>query len=392
MLDGLIAQILGALLFGLVFLFLWRQSGVLYFKYWALAWSVESLAWICTWLARETGSPLWLAGHSLFEFGFALSLVAAAGSGSGPVGRVWRSSLRILFFFPAFVFVLELIGWNQHNSYQVLRSLVLAAIYWYSFRRLGLGAKRLFHFTLLALCLLYLQNAIAHTFLIAAGPPRPGWMRYLDYFDFYDLALKTLLAFSAMAMWIESQGDRLTEVVNEMERLRRDAAAGSDLDLLTGLLNPAALRRRIDSGEPFHGVAAVCDLDNFKSINDRFGHIAGDEVLRSIGNLLRSSIRAEDLTYRWGGDEFTVIFADRDHRLARRRMREIEARLKGFRIRGQGALKIEFSWGVAESEGQPLGEAIERADREMYEAKRAKKGREAHLPTSRGPWNPKTSG
>jgi len=76
-----------------------------------------------------------------------------------------------------------------------------------------------------------------------------------------------------------------------------------DIDRLTGLLNQAALARRMESGEPFTGVVAVCDMDNFKSINDQYGHLVGDEILRNIGHLLRSSVRQQDEAFRWGGDE-----------------------------------------------------------------------------------------
>ena len=76
-----------------------------------------------------------------------------------------------------------------------------------------------------------------------------------------------------------------------------------DIDRLTGLLNQAAPARRMESGEPFTGVVAVCDMDNFKSINDQYGHLVGDEILRNIGHLLRSSVRQQDEAFRWGGDE-----------------------------------------------------------------------------------------
>ena len=52
----------------------------------------------------------------------------------------------------------------------------------------------------------------------------------------------------------------------------------------------------------------VCDMDNFKDVNDRYGHLVGDEILRNIGNLLQSSIRHEDEAFRWGGDEFVILF------------------------------------------------------------------------------------
>ena len=263
-----------------------------------------------------------------------------------------------------------------------LRSLVLGAIYFYCFRQLALGSRRLFHFTLLALSLLYFHCAPAYLFIGMNHGVVPSWMSYMNYISYMDLALKTVLAFSAMAMWIENQNDRVSQIARELDRVRRENARDGNLDYLTGLLNQDSLRKRMDGDESFKGVASVCDLDDFKSINDRFGHVVGDEVLRNVGNLLRSSIRAEDFAFRWGGDEFAILFSEQETSIARRRMGEIEARLQDFRVRGYTALQISFSWGVAEGDSVPLREVLERADQEMYAKKRA---RAAARPLSENP-------
>ena len=372
MVDGTYVQCFSAALFSLIFLFLWRQSGVTYFAYWSLAWVVESLAWICTGLAAVTGWPYWLALHALLEFGFALSLVSAARIGSTERGKSWRAALRVLYFLPAFVLVLELIGPNRQFTFLAVRSLVLGAIYFYCFRQLALGSRRLFHFTLLALSLLYFHCAPAYLFIGTNQGVVPPWMSYMNYIGYVDLALKTVLAFAAMAMWIENQNERVSQIARELDRVRRENALDGSLDYLTGLLNQDSLRKRIDADENFKGVAAVCDLDDFKSINDRFGHVVGDEVLRNVGNLLRSSVRAEDFAYRWGGDEFAILFSDQEARPAQTRMQGIETRLQDFRVRGYTSLQISFSWGVAEGNGVPLREVLEHADQQMYSQKRAR--------------------
>jgi diguanylate cyclase (GGDEF)-like protein len=111
-------------------------------------------------------------------------------------------------------------------------------------------------------------------------------------------------------------------------------------------------------------------MDGFKEINDRHGHLAGDEILRNIGRLLHSSIRDEDEAFRWGGDEFVVLFRDQRPEVASRRMADIEARLRDFQLRGFGTLPISFSWGTAEGRGRALRETLEEADRNMYAMKR----------------------
>ena len=90
-----------------------------------------------------------------------------------------------------------------------------------------------------------------------------------------------------------------------------DLQQRTDLDGLTGLLNQAALSRRVEQPAGLDCVAAVCDMDNFKEVNDRYGHLVGDEILRNVGNLLSRSIRHEDEAYRWGGDEFVILFLNR---------------------------------------------------------------------------------
>ncbi|WP_219341580.1 GGDEF domain-containing protein [Nevskia soli] len=374
MLNGVYVQFSGALLFSMVFLFLWKQSGVVYFGYWSLAWAVESAAWVCTLLGQVTGSPHWRLPHAFFEFGFALSLVAAARVSSERASseRVshWRTAMRALYIFPAFLLLVELAGPNQSNVDAALRSVILSAIYLYSFRQLSFGTRRLFHFTLLALSLFYLQDAADYLIVFLRGGLTPAWMEYMKYSSYYDLALKTLLAFSAMAMWIENQNNRVLQIGMELDKFRRERANESNLDYLTGLLNQDALRRRMDSDESFEGVAVVFDLDGFKSINDVYGHIVGDEVLRNVGNLVRSSIRDEDQAYRWGGDEFALLFNSHAAEIALKRMAEIEARLNDFRVRGHGLLRVHFSWGVVEGQQTRLRDVIDKADRLMYVHKR----------------------
>jgi diguanylate cyclase (GGDEF)-like protein len=165
-----------------------------------------------------------------------------------------------------------------------------------------------------------------------------------------------------------------------MDKLRRERSQGMDLDRLTGLMNQAALARRVEEPQSFQGVVAVCDMDNFKDINDGHGHLVGDEILRNIGNLLQASIRHQDEAFRWGGDEFVILFHNQREEIARKRMGDLEARLADFRVRGFGALPIRFSWGTADAHGRPLREALDEADRNMYTLKRA---RAAERPSAR---------
>ena len=369
---ALYVETLGTCLFGLVFLFLWRQSGILYFGYWSLAWGLQTIALLFLRIYFATSVLFWLGPYAFFEFAFALALLAAARAGTSTTARTWRSAAKVLLGFPLFLALVYLLGLeSSFEGFQAVHGLVLGTIYLYSFfviRRSTGILGRLFRFALLCLAVAFLHNAVVFFYLYNRGG-RPQWPPYLQYNNLYDFALLTLLAFSAMSMWIENQRDRIDTLTGELEVIRRDSLKSLDLDHLTGLLNQSALERRMQSAEPFAGVVAVCDMDNFKSINDQYGHLVGDEILRNIGNLLRSSVRQEDEAFRWGGDEFVILFRNQNLPVVKARMLEIRRRLSEFQVRGFGALPISFSWGAAEAEG-PLRQAIDTADHDMYSYKR----------------------
>ncbi len=366
-------QMMGTLLFCLVFLFLWRQSGIMYFSYWSLAWALQLIALICERTYLLTTVPFWLGPYALFEFAFALALLIAARAGTSPGSDTWKSMARMLLGFPLFLAIVYLLGLqSSYEGFQAVHGLVLGSIYLYSFfviRSGGGVGGRLFRFSLLCYAIAFLGNAAVFFYLYNRGG-RPQWPRYLQYNSFYDFALLTLLAFAAMAMWIENQRDRIEALSSEMDAVRRDSLKSLDLDRLTGLLNQAALERRMEGADPFSGVVAVCDMDNFKSINDQYGHLVGDEILRNIGHLMRSSIRQEDEAFRWGGDEFVILFRNQNLPVVQSRMLEVRRRLNDFRVRGYGPLPISFSWGASEASGGPLREALDAADRDMYTYKK----------------------
>ena len=373
--TAFIIQEIGALLFGLVFYFLYRQSRVVYFGLWAVAWVLRFLAAIFGFELLRMSHTGWLAPYAIFEFAFAIVLVAAARAGFASGVKDWRTVLRMISILPIFVALVYAFGfYSRLEAYHASHALVLCFVYFYNFLMLrknaGFGA-RIFRFSLFLLSAAFLEHAVILTYLYHAGAA-PAWARYLHNETYYDFTLHCLLAFAAMAMWSESQIDRIRDLSGELDHLRREVQNSLDLDRLTGLFNQAALAARIEATEPFEGVVTVCDMDNFKDVNDRYGHLVGDEILRNIGNLLKASIRHEDMAFRWGGDEFVILFHNQQASIAARRMTEIEARLHDFRVRGLGILPISFSWGTAEAQGRTLREALDEADRSMYILKRSR--------------------
>jgi len=374
-LTALYIQEIGALLFGLVFFFLYRQSKVVYFGLWAIAWALRLLATFFGFELLRTQHAGWLAPYATFEFAFAIVLISAARAGFASSMRDWRTVLRLIAILPIFVAVVWAYGfYRRMDAYHASHALLLGFVYLYNFftlrKAVGVGA-RIFRFSLVVLAAAFFEHAGILLYLVSQHDA-PRWALYLHHETYIEFALHCVLAFSAMAMWSESQIDRVRDLLGELDHLRRERKHSLDLDRLTGLLNQAALAHMVEQPAEYEGVVVVCDMDNFKDINDRYGHLIGDEILRNIGNLLQSSIRHEDQAFRWGGDEFVILFHDQRTEVAARRMAGIEQRLSDFRVRGVGVLPITFSWGTAETHGRALREALDEADRNMYTFKRAR--------------------
>lgn len=115
----------------------------------------------------------------------------------------------------------------------------------------------------------------------------------------------------------------------------------------------------------------LIDIDLFKSVNDRHGHAAGDEVLRAFASVARNHLRAHDRLARWGGEEFLVLLPHTQRAEARRAMDRLQANLADAcaRVMPKG-LRITFSAGIVQlAHHETFEAAIERADQAMYQAK-----------------------
>lgn len=184
-----------------------------------------------------------------------------------------------------------------------------------------------------------------------------------------------------LASRLEALNTSLQAQVAENERLQQQLRAQALEDPLTGLHNRrhlfeageallALLRRR---GEPL--AAAIVDLDHFKQVNDRYGHDAGDRVLRAFAGLARRETRAEDVVCRYGGEEFVLLMPGADAAQAAARITEMLPRFAAMRFDDtQGdTFSCSFSAGIAATGagGEELRVLLERADAALYAAKNA---------------------
>jgi diguanylate cyclase (GGDEF)-like protein len=173
-------------------------------------------------------------------------------------------------------------------------------------------------------------------------------------------------------------------VALENARLHRIVERQALVDGLTGLANRRhgenVLEAELARAERFGGplTVVVADLDDFKDVNDRFGHLTGDCVLRDFGAVVRSTVRDVDLACRWGGEEFVLVLPGTDAeggvRLAER-VRD-QLRVRTILALDGTPIGVTASFGVATSSG-PLSaqELLARADGALYEAKRTGKDR-----------------
>lgn len=150
-----------------------------------------------------------------------------------------------------------------------------------------------------------------------------------------------------------------------------------NLDPLTGLLNRRgyeAARSELPAGT---FSAIVADIDHFKGVNDRFGHDAGDRVLRQVAEALNACVRRGDAVARAGGEEFVLLLGDAPLDLASKIAERARERVAATRVEvGPHVVQVTASFGVAERHpGEPLEEVVTRADAAMYEAKRAGRNR-----------------
>ncbi len=176
-------------------------------------------------------------------------------------------------------------------------------------------------------------------------------------------------------------------LMEEIDQLRQDLEHSSkrveeletvaDEDPLVPVLNRRAFERELARSISFAGryeaeaSLIYIDLNNFKQINDKFGHGAGDVVLQTIGELLVEKVRQSDIVGRLGGDEFGVILVQTREALAQKKMRSLLQDIAEADIEYDGAkIPVSASAGTAAlGAGHESKDVIARADEEMYRDK-----------------------
>lgn len=157
----------------------------------------------------------------------------------------------------------------------------------------------------------------------------------------------------------------------------RDLRQVMETDSLTGLLSHAHIKNRLMSEQtrvqrtasPL--AFALVDLDHFKQVNDRQGHLAGDQVIRSLARLLSSRLRRTDIVGRYGGEEFAIVLPDTGPTEAAAVLDDIRALFKRISHQGnEGEFHVTLSCGLAMFDPEHPGDGqVLTADKALYRAK-----------------------
>ncbi len=153
---------------------------------------------------------------------------------------------------------------------------------------------------------------------------------YADYTSVFDLLLETLLGFGTLIVVLEREHQDLELANDQLRAAQEKLEAMAQVDTLTASLNRHAFYSMVEGDRASGGASgcvAIVDLDALKPINDTFGHAAGDAAIRAVARAIRQVVRADDLVFRWGGDEFLVVLFGVSEEEARRRLDGLDAML-----------------------------------------------------------------
>ena len=168
-----------------------------------------------------------------------------------------------------------------------------------------------------------------------------------------------------------------------LARHKRELLALSRTDSLSGLLNHGAWKDHLDlefqrcRRGPGGAAIALIDIDHFKTINDTYGHVTGDIVLRQLSKVLRQNLRTNDLAGRYGGDEFCVILPDMPLNRATEVMEALRGRFNALAYAQDPTLRVSLSIGLAPYQATHADSTnwLNDADQALYEAKSSGRNR-----------------
>ena len=383
-LVGLLIQAIGVLLIATLSLAFQNTLRRQPFSYWAMGWCVLFIGLMSLFVSftfpflRPVAQPLYLLSEYAFAY---LVIVGSRCYVTGEPPR--RREAWLLVPGVGLALLLPWLGGFDFNVFFTIHTLVYAYLFFVAYRvlrRAGGNRGRPIGLRVMKIALIVLTLDYAHyapLYAAASSGLLPTTLPYLEYSPLYDLIFLVLLAFG-MVMVTTGEVQHELEVVNARLAQTRDRLeAMAQLDHLTSALNRHAFYSLIGESRTadrvvFRGCAAVADIDNLKDLNDRYGHAAGDVAIRAVASAIRGRIRADDLLFRWGGDEFLVLLIGITEADARARLDGVNQTLRGLGIVGLAEpIDVSVTFGYAPFDSaSTLEEVIAVADTAMYGRKR----------------------
>jgi diguanylate cyclase (GGDEF)-like protein len=386
--QGLLLQAIGILPLAVLSFLLSRSIRREYLRYFWRAWTSLAIGLFSHYFslrfpaARAVLEPIYFLGEYVFA-GFILAGCRNLATGA----RVGRHRLWLLVPAAALAATLA----HSHDEFAVRfvpHAAIMAVLFGLGLlavrhvppagrRRIGLP---LLQVSLLALVALFTHYAAVLSWSRWAGAGLP--IRYLHYTSLFDLLFETLLGFGTLIVVLEREHHDLESANEQLRAARERLETMARVDPLTSSLNRHAFYSMVEgrrSAGEASGCVAVVDLDGLKPLNDTFGHSAGDAAIRAVARAIRQVVRADDLVFRWGGDEFLVVLFGVSEEEANRRLDRLDAMLGFVPVPGaKKPLAVPVSAGVAAFPAvDRLEKALEMADQTMYRRKLARRSKRA---------------
>ncbi len=367
-----IVQICSELMIALFFLFLAYSTRRAEINAWVKAWLFNLAALTITvtfWLTQPDSSVIFrllLGAYIVFKTAFVLLLISG-------VQHFTTRSYNWLSFRPIILFSL---------SVGLLGALTIPNIPWLGVAQASLIAIVLTVGTILIaqsrsvvmiwLALGFFARAVialieVYSYWISANYPLEG----LDEINFFlaahssfDAAAEWWIALGCVLALYQTIQNELTDTCENLIKVTDDLKELVDCDPLTGLGNRRNLRTVLEAARESGATIIFFDLNNFKQINDRYGHQVGDECLKLFANALSKSFRPVDHLFRYAGDEFIVISGELKVENTKKHIQKIQQHLeKSHSNLPRVTFSVGYSWLEAGTDPEI---AIKKADAAMY--------------------------
>ena len=381
--TGLIIQLAGVSLITLLTMFLRRSLEVVALKHWTNAWLFLACSLFCLRLAfgYESYSLQLMSFYFLSGYIFGFLLIVGCRSLGRTSELPFRQEILILPFI-LIAFGLPFVS-NDLALVLNIHSLLLSGFLVVAFIELWKAQIKSFGWKvmLVALALLtvdHCQNFVAFAVRhLVNFPPE-----FLEYNAIVDLVLQMLLGFGMVIVLLELVLKDAKVANEKLKKAHEKLEKQAHIDPLTAALNRHAfhgyVNRDGDYGDQNQtaGTVGFFDIDDLKTINDDFGHTVGDIAIRAVVRAIRQLIRAEDLIFRWGGDEFFVLMIGLNARTATLRMERLEDLLSNIQLgETNRPISVRVSYAFADFDDiSDLEETIAKADAMMYREKQIRKG------------------